>query len=169
MRYFTPELYLRFNSSDDAIADRADVEWSNALDAYRAHLEQVLKGAPASVQVLSGLDLHDAEWIRFDVPEEDGAGSRQPGIAVAFLKQDDSFRAMIYRLAGTPTEKPASEDWPFSSKRVDWLYDEIDIAAGHRPAYLHRILLSDGRIMEIPFASVTVHHLSPPSLARQSA
>ena len=27
MRFFTPDLYVRFNSTDDAVADRANEEW----------------------------------------------------------------------------------------------------------------------------------------------
>src|SRR4051794_32832671 len=38
MKFFTPELYLRYNSPDDAEADRADEEWEEALRAYRDHL-----------------------------------------------------------------------------------------------------------------------------------
>ena len=30
MRFFTPALYLRYNSADDAVADRAEAEWTSA-------------------------------------------------------------------------------------------------------------------------------------------
>jgi len=43
MHYFTPELYLRYNSEEDDVADAADAEWEAALKGYRAHLD-VLAG-----------------------------------------------------------------------------------------------------------------------------
>ena len=30
MKFFTPELYLQYNSDDDAVADRADRLWDRA-------------------------------------------------------------------------------------------------------------------------------------------
>jgi len=35
MRFFTPDLYLRFNSDDDDIADGADAEWQTVVKDYR--------------------------------------------------------------------------------------------------------------------------------------
>jgi len=31
MRFFTPELFIRFNSPDDMEADRADADWEAAI------------------------------------------------------------------------------------------------------------------------------------------
>ena len=38
MKFFTPELYLRFNSPDDQVADRADVDGEAAIRAIVATL-----------------------------------------------------------------------------------------------------------------------------------
>jgi len=34
MQFFTPELYLRFNSRDDAVAMAAEAEWEKAITSY---------------------------------------------------------------------------------------------------------------------------------------
>ena len=38
MKFFTPELYIRCNSTDDVDTDRADEEWEKALRDYKKHL-----------------------------------------------------------------------------------------------------------------------------------
>jgi len=35
MKFFTPELYIRCNSTDDAEADRADEDWEKAIRDYK--------------------------------------------------------------------------------------------------------------------------------------
>jgi hypothetical protein len=40
MKFFTPELFVRFNSADD-VGDRADEEWEAAVRAYHKHLDGV--------------------------------------------------------------------------------------------------------------------------------
>ena len=37
MRFFTPELYTQFNSSDDGVADHANEAWENALQEYHCY------------------------------------------------------------------------------------------------------------------------------------
>jgi hypothetical protein len=58
----------------------------------------------------------------------------------------------------------APERSPFSKTRTHGLYDEVDLAPAPRGAVLHRVLLSDGRVLEIPFLSVFIRSLplSPP-------
>src|SRR5579884_3214898 len=63
MRFFTPDLYERFNSPDDGEADRAQEEWEKALQAYRRHLDEFRDRMPSSVRKLAELCLHDAEVL----------------------------------------------------------------------------------------------------------
>jgi len=69
MRFFTPELYVKFNSPDDVEANRADEDWEAAIREY----------------------------------------------------------------------------------------DEVDVASIGLRTFLHRVLLSDGTVIEIPFVSVMIH------------
>ena len=48
MKFFTPELYQRFNSPDDGVADHADQEWEQALQDYERHLQGLRDGWIAS-------------------------------------------------------------------------------------------------------------------------
>ncbi|APW61177.1 hypothetical protein [Paludisphaera borealis] len=47
--------------------------------------------------------------------------------------------------------------WPLSKQRAHWLYDEVDVDSESQGALLHRVLFSDGIILEIPFKSVWIH------------
>jgi uncharacterized protein with WD repeat len=59
----TPELYLRFNSRDDALALAADAEWEKAIASYNAHLESLRGKMPTQVINLSKMCLHDADVL----------------------------------------------------------------------------------------------------------
>jgi len=63
MKFFTPQLYLQFNSPDDQEANRADQAWEAAIQAYHRHLETIRERMPSQVAKLAGLDLHDAEIL----------------------------------------------------------------------------------------------------------
>ena len=63
MRFFTPELYLRFNSRDDAVALAADAEWEAAIARYNAHLDSFRGKMPSQVVNLSEMCLHDADIL----------------------------------------------------------------------------------------------------------
>jgi hypothetical protein len=66
MRFFTPDLYVRFNSSDEKEADRANEAWEAALSGYRKHLDGIRDCMPSQVRNLSELNLHDAEVLACD-------------------------------------------------------------------------------------------------------
>jgi hypothetical protein len=180
MRFFTPELYARFNSADEDEADDANEAWEAALARYRNHLDGIRDRMPSQVRKLAELDLHDAEFLGCDqevgplVPAPSEAFPQPVWSAVAILsvKQDDTIVSLIYLLWDRVREYPAAADWPFSKARTHWLYDEVDLAPDPRGMFLHRVLLSDGRVLEIPFASAIIHSLSlapPDGRIRQSA
>ena len=55
MKFFTPELFIKFNSPDDVVADRADEDWEAAIREYRSHLEGLRDQMPSQVKELAGL------------------------------------------------------------------------------------------------------------------
>lgn len=160
MRFFNPELYVRFNSADDEIADLANEEWEKALRDYQRHLDSIRDRMPSQVRKVTELCLHDAEVLGFQsepqwvvsIPEPFCPGPFCSVVAILVLKQDRAIKSLFYILWDRIREYPAREDWPFSKSRKHWLYDEVDVAADHR-GFLHRILFSDGSIVEIPFVS----------------
>lgn len=172
MRFFTPELYLRFNSSNDEVADRANEEWETALVEYRKHLDQIWDQIPDDGKQLAELCLHDAELL--DPKQSVKPLFFRPAIVILPLIQDGHLVTVIYKLSETVREHPPLSNWPFSRLRTHWLYDEIDIDGKQRGPFVHRVLLSDGRVLEIPFVSALIRSvpLSPPSgaeAARTSA
>ena len=168
MRFFTPALYLRFNSPDDAVADAADAEWEAAAGEYRAHLDGIREHLPTRVRELAELNLHDAELLRWQEVDTPVAAApadwakRLPHPywlpqSILSLRQGDTLVTLIYHLADNVRTNPAPNGWPFSKVRADWLYDEVDVAPAPQGSFLHRVFLSDGRVLEIPFASVVIH------------
>ena len=168
MKFFTPELYLRYNSSDDNVADIADEEWETALLAYRKSLLENSKTMSHRVKDLAeSLSLHDAELlsIQEDVSSPQRSAPRIFPFSVATIsvKDGENITNLIYILNAPIEQGQPVADWPFSKLRTHWLYDEIDVR-GKSPQvtlYVHRILWSDGRVTTIPFLDVIVQSFSP--------
>ena len=82
MLFFTPELYLRYNSQDDKLALAADAEWESAIVRYHHHLATVREKMPPQVDELSRLCLHDGEILsrqERQVPLDSGCYEGYPG------------------------------------------------------------------------------------------
>lgn len=167
MRFFTPEVYVRFNSSDDMEADRANEEWEEAIRAYREHLDTLRDQVPEHVRKLASLCLHDAEILARQQTSEPIYPKAPidwfpfwPHLLILSARQDDDVVSLIYLLGDKVREHGAAEDWPFSKDRTHWLYDEVDAVPGHAGMFVHRVLLSDGTVLEIPFISVFIHNVA---------
>jgi hypothetical protein len=163
LKFFTPELFIPFNSPDDEVADRADEAWEAAIREYRGHLDGLRDQMPAQVKKLASLCLHDAEVLAFEQPIEpffpvpSGHFPLWSGFAILSVKQGDEVVSLIYSLWDRIRRHPSEKPWPFSRQRTHWLYDEVDIVPSRPGLFLHRVLLSDGTVMEIPFASALIH------------
>ena len=174
MTFFAPELFLRFNSADDDVADRADEDWEEASAAYERRLGELRDQMPPHVRKLADLNLHDAELISLDQPVEPFFSTVESAPAwTAFgilpLKQGDEIVSLIYALWDSVREYEAKEDWPFSKFRPHWLYEEVEVAPNKPWHFFHRILLSDGRVIEIPFVSALIHRLPLPTSVRPNS
>lgn len=186
MKYFTPLLFQQFNSPDDAVANRADAAWDEAELAYKHHLETFRDRLPSQVRALSEVCLHDAEILSrteafqpayLELPfalhgPHSGSSSGESSFPLPFwsalgivsVEQGGQAISLIYGLTDNIRECLAPEDWKFSKAKEHWLYDEIDWS-GERPIphFFHRILLSTGVVLEIPFASVFIHKFALPA------
>jgi hypothetical protein len=148
MQFFTPELYVQYNSADENLASSADELWEKALGTYQRHLDRLRAGFTASLRRLSKLCLHDASLLTF---------IEYPAFAIIALQQDGRDTVLLYRhLWNTIRKARAPGDWPFANTQVHWLYDEIDSESPRTRRYWHRILWSDGQVWEIPFTDVLV-------------
>jgi hypothetical protein len=167
MRFFTPELYLRFNSPDDAVAMAADAEWETAITRYNAHLESFRSKMPSQVVALSKMCLHDAEVLSRQGQQEpfelaahnkDYPWAPWHGVFTLAVRHADQVLAVLYFLRDHVAEKPPTQDWPFSKSREHWLYDEIDYVSGAGEHFIHHVLLSTGVVLSIPFTAVLIMH-----------
>lgn len=165
MQFFTPDLYLRFASSDDEVADRANAESDAAIESYLKHLRKLQRKMPPDVRLISEMCLHDADVV---------ALGKQPflvirdAVAEISLKHESELVLLIYHLADRVRQHESVAEWPFLKEQVHWLYDEVDILSECPAQFVHRILLSDGSVLEIPFLSVIVHTFPLP-VAKQVA
>jgi hypothetical protein len=177
MRFFTPELYVRFNSPDDKVADKAYQEWEKAAEQYAQHLAEFRDRTPSQIQRLTELSLHDA--LILSRVEQVQAGSPFPfrdfpvpfpplwyATAIVTVKDEDTIRSLIYCLWDNMRTRSHQEGWPFSKEGEHWLYDELEmelVDVNQRMwsgGYLHRILLSSGIELEIPFTTLFIHEFS---------
>ncbi len=184
MRFFTPDLYVRFNSPDDDEADRANAEWEKAIEEYEHHLATFKDRLPTPVRKLAELSLHDAEVLTR--VEEIQAGGQQmffdlpvpfpfpvwTAIAIVTVKDEEKIRSLIYCLWDRIRTHTFEDGWSFSKEREHWLYDELDVISTTRVpiihgAFIHRILLSTGVVLEIPFTSVIIHEFSLASIKEE--
>lgn len=162
MRFFTADLYTRFNSDDDAEADRANDEWEEALRRYEKHLDGVRSEMPPDLHELTRLCLHDATVLAFGrqkfaplpCPDPFPFLSFSPAVAVLSLQQGERVLSIVYFLAEDVHEAAPDKGWPFSKRDKHVLYDEIDVIRRSPGVYAHRILFSDGQELELHFVSV---------------
>ena len=81
-------------------------------------------------------------------------------MTILSLRQNEKILSLFYLLSERIRQHAPRQNWPFSKRRLHWLYDEIDTDINQPGMFLHRILLSDGRVLEIPFMSVVMHGVS---------
>jgi hypothetical protein len=177
MRFFTPDLYLRFNSPDDAVADSANAEWDQAIERYERHLATFKDQLPSQVRKLTELSLHDSEVLARGEEFQPSDSLILPkdhfsqvipawtALAIVTVKDGRRIRSLIYCLWDHIRSQSNEGNWPFSKEREHWLYDEVEVVSRKRVsvlqgAFLHRILLSTGIVLEIPFTSVIIHEFT---------
>jgi hypothetical protein len=149
MKYFTPDLYLAFNSDDPRVADRADKKWEQVIAKYRQHLAVIAEKLPAEARRFAEeVDLHDAEILNMmNFPSWLLRKAGSDSIVSLLLEKLDAFVQLTYWLASPLTATPPRNDTCFSPERRHWLYDEMDLDS----PFVHQILFSDGSTLKVPF------------------
>ncbi|HQU43416.1 MAG TPA: hypothetical protein PK867_11435, partial [Pirellulales bacterium] len=116
MKYFTPELYLRFRSSGREEVVEAHDDWEAAIDSYRQHIKEIGPRMIANVRNLAeSLCLHDAEYLGMAVLPTPDAGKP---LAVLLTRQNTLRVFLVYLLAEQPLTRPVERNWPFSKEQV---------------------------------------------------
>jgi hypothetical protein len=153
MRYFTPDLFLRLNSSNSETVDKAVEQWEKAIVSYKKRLQKIQREMPSQLRSIAKLSLHDWSLLKIEPkPDADDLGGAAPS-AFIVLKHNTSIITLWYSLARKLQVIDAPQGWPLSRKRVHWLYDELDSAGDDEASFVHRILFSDGTTLFVPFTS----------------
>ncbi len=163
MRFFTPDLYLRYNADHDSVADQAETEWETAIQESKNDLNDFSDLMNPSVDFLArSFNPHDARILSIqekNIHPFDKQSIVQPRPAVIIsLKSSDTTYNIIYFLWNTIVYSAKPAYWPHSDLDKHRLYDEIDVETKSPffPFFVHRILLSDGTVLAVPFFDVMI-------------
>lgn len=149
MKYFTPELFVAFNSDDEHVANDAALQWDQAVSDYDGHLKSIRRRFSRNVRELSRLNLHDADYLEY----AEDSPSGQHSAAHLTVRQNGEVIVLLYFLREEP-RITAAKNRIFSEQSVHWLYDEVD-AFGPED-FSHEILLSNGRMLRFRFRHLSI-------------
>lgn len=156
MKFFTADLYIRYNSPDDDIADQAEAEWEREVEEYNKHLTTL--PLRENIKKLSTRCFHDAlllDQSTYAVYPALTRYSITPHTNI-LLQDAQDITLLSYVSADVfildPDPKWNQESRPSGVKL--WLYDEIDLSEDEPGKFMHRILWSDGTVFTIRFLDV---------------
>ena len=168
MKYFTPELYIQFNSADEKEADRAFDLWEKAIEKYQ-NAVQANRGlfSTGIKEFLEHYNLHDGRLVRKDTSTVESIWRQFPNslmesVYSISLIQNGNVVVLNYILSGDVRTVEPDGNWPFPKSKGGWLYDEIHkedrAEIGHM--WSHHILLSDGTELIVPFLDMFIQKIS---------
>jgi hypothetical protein len=156
MRFFTRDLYEETQSNDEAILDKAEEKWENALQGYHDHLQGLEPTLPAHIREIQGLLLHDA------LVQSIG---RQGDRLILILRKDVSPRDLViltYELSSEPVLEPFARkprDW---TRPTDFNFDEFDVFRdGDSILYSQEIVFGNGWLLHLRFRDVRATRAAP--------
>jgi hypothetical protein len=149
MKFFTPELYERCRSTDEAVVNAASEEWERANAAYEQHLQNIEAEFPPHIREFANLLLHDAKVQSI---------ARHGDQLLMVLQKDIPPRDVVllcYDLEGDPMVAPFTASPASWARPTDFQFDEIDILQeGGRTLYQQSIVFGNGWLMTLRFRDV---------------
>ena len=154
MKYMTPDLIARSQSADDRVAEDVLAEWDRACRQYNEHLQAIGPQLTESVRYfLDSFCLHDARVLgrgrTLGAKQED----RLFSILLELDQPRDRWLLLEYQLVGEPTFI-RHEELSDGKGPLVWLYDEISVADAAAPTFLHTILFTGGRELQLTFSNL---------------
>jgi hypothetical protein len=151
MKYFTQELIVLGQTTDDEILNEQEQLWEQAGERYVAYLKTVRPQFPPGLKWIDEhYYLHDAMIL--------GMGRHDHSL-VMVLRLDPPPRSLLtftYDLLEEPRITEKTLPWESSSYWVEWQYDEIEMIPGTPPTWAQSILLSNGWEVRLHFREVQV-------------
>ena len=160
MKYFTPEMYVQGNEEDIDL-DEHDDEWERRLETYGEQYQKIEAQLPQALQRFNREQcLHDADIF---APAVMGSISRELVLVaqqVNTLLPDtiNTLAILIFTLDGEPSVTVPVESSHFHPTQPIWLYEEVSMPAPGK--FVIEILVSDGRVIRIPFSDFR-YHIAP--------
>jgi hypothetical protein len=163
MKFFTPELYVRFGSLDDDVADAANEEWERALKRYQRHYKKIAPHLPESLrhfhdeQCLHDADIVGPAWLSLCTLPWNAKDVVIVAQQVNTLLPEylNTLAILQYAVTEDPVvEKPVTAA-VFKAGQPNWLYEEVDLISPG--VFQHEILISDGRVIRIRFHDFRYH------------
>lgn len=152
MKYFTPELYGRGQSSDRRVQNEVDELWEKQVDLYDEHLQRISPHLPEQVRrYVEETYLHDARLSSI---------VRRGDDLLLTLHPDGFPRDVVllrYQLAGEPVILKNVLAPEHCSTGTQFMYNEFDVV--HEDGgtlFTESILFSDGWELQLKYRDVEV-------------
>jgi hypothetical protein len=158
VKYFTPELIVRGQSTDEPTLNEVEHLWDEAGARYAAYPDAIRPDFPPGLrQMEESYYLHDAA-VR-------GMGQRDRSFVIV-LQLDTPPYALLtftYDLVAEPVIDPAALPAGLfaAGPGVEWQYDEIERLPGEPATWSQSILLGNGWEVQLRFRDVAVQEAQP--------
>lgn len=138
--FFTPDIYKKENENNFTLM---------LEDACQNYDDYVLKNDfSKDAMSLWQVELYDQELSYYD---EMGA---ECYFSISTMDKTNYESSITYELTGNVTKKTFDE-FKYTIKPY-WLHDEIEKLSNHD--YLHKIIFSNGMVLQIPFKNIYIQH-----------
>src|SRR5262249_13396364 len=154
MKFFTPELFVRFGSADDEVALPAHEEWERVIKRYRRHYKKIEAQLPLRLRKFHDEQcLHDADILAPAILPVNAPWNGPEAVIVAqqintLLPEFINTLAILqYRITADPVIEVPLQSAIFHKTQPIWLYDEVGVV--EPGVFSHEILVSDGRVIKL--------------------
>jgi hypothetical protein len=172
MKFFPPELHVRFASADDAVALEAHEEWERQVKRYNRHYKKIEAQLPLKLRLFHTEQcLHDADVFAPALLPRNAPWNGQEVVIVAqqintlFPEFVNTLAILQYTITAPPVVEVPVQSPVFKKVQPIWLHDEVDIV--EPGVFSHEILISDGRVIKLLFSDFT-YHIAPLCLPAQA-
>ena len=145
MKYFTPELFVRGNSTDARQVRGVEEEWEQALRRYERRWRKIRAAFPEGVRRFdeATVHLHDAEVLHLAREDQRFVMVLQPEIPAQNLV------ILMFTLTKDPVILTEALPDAVRTQRRLWLYEEFD--RDRHNQFHFEVLLSNGWIVQLSF------------------
>jgi hypothetical protein len=162
MKFFTPDLYVRFNSRDEDAALEAHEEWERRIKRYQRRYKKIEPQLPPMLRKFHDEQcLHDAD-VFAPALLSGNAPWKPPEVVIVAQQINTLFPEFVntlailqYTITTDPVIEVPVQSEVFNRVQPIWLYEEVDVV--EPGIFSHEILISDGRVIKLLFRDFNYH------------